>query len=349
MRPRPSPKKTIVADGLLAHLPFDEAKSSSSGVDATEHFKYTLSNLRGNKLKDSIGAGLLGKALQCDGHTYVSIPDLAPYAINRENKGSISVWFYADAKQTSARTTIASFTNGSGGDLNNRDYCAYNALNIFYVANGVPGIQVVDSCRQQDDKDWWVTSWGADGAKYSIIPKLYPCMPEQWHHIVVNGGDSGWQVYLDGGLVASGTEKIWLRKDDLLGIDKAGILCGPINSVIIGASHSGAVWDNNLAYGYFFSGKIDDFRYYGRNLPAEDVQKFYEKGKRISGAQVGVPMGANSAMFSGYPITGFAPTTAVPPSVVNQMARLSEEVAALWRENTKLKTRISELEKKNNK
>ncbi|HBF34347.1 TPA: hypothetical protein DDW35_07260, partial [Candidatus Sumerlaeota bacterium] len=107
-------KNTPVSDGLLAHLTFDEALSATSGQDATEHFRYTITNGKTNKIKESVGPGLFKNALQCDGRTFASIPDLAPYAINRENQGAISVWFYADAEQVSLRNVILSLTNQWG-------------------------------------------------------------------------------------------------------------------------------------------------------------------------------------------------------------------------------------------
>jgi hypothetical protein len=227
----------------------------------------------------------------------------------------------------SLRNVILSLTNQWGLNLSAQDYTVWNALNIFYTSPRseveMPSLQVVNSCRQQtlDDKDWWTTSWGADGARCTIHLKKYPCSPNQWHLVVVNGGDFGWQVYLDGQMIQHGPEKIWLKKDNLPRSSEATIRNGSINSVLIGASHTGTPWDDDLRYDNFFKGKIDDFRYYGRNLQQDQVDKLYLTGKNMDKASV-----------------------ASSPVTHSGMPKMAQENALLKRENDYLKKRVQWLE-----
>jgi len=80
-----------------------------------------------------------------------------------------------------------------------------------------------------------------------------------WHHVVVTQDASTSKMYIDGSLQADTDSGEWLS--ELTGLNNCRI----------------ADIEINTPYDRFFDGKIDDFRYYNRDLTQAEVTRLYEK------------------------------------------------------------------------
>lgn len=180
-------------------------------------------------------AGKINTAFELDGSEYVTIDAVASDIVS-DNTGSFSLW----AKATG--TAVGSATFLGFGDTDSTPF--------LLIAQNADDLRVKMLIDGSNDITWTVTNAFDD---------------TDWHHVVVIQNGTALAIYVDGSDVTptpaingSGNADWWF--DDLAGLDNGSIGCLDYNSI---------------GNQYFFTGTLDDIRYYKAVLTSTEVATIY--------------------------------------------------------------------------
>ena len=234
---------------LLAHWKLDEitggggetttAVDDAAGNDGT----YT-----GGAVGNEVGFGDGGTAVRFDGsNDYVLVPHSAAYLLDR---GAVSFWFNSNSMSGHHALFSKDSSNyDTGGHLHIYAYGSQirvrlQSTSADYVLNSPSGVS-----------------------------------SNQWHHVVLNFGVGGMQLYLDDSLVDSDAYT------GGLGVSSGGT--GNHEPLVIGAGTWGSGDLTHTPLSYYFAGLIDDVRIYDYPLTAGQVSDLHGAGEVGPGASVG--------------------------------------------------------------
>ena len=216
--------------GLVGYWPFDEATGTSTADITSNENQATFKNMGDTPWTDGKYAG----GLKFNGFGHVIIPNIQQYLVD---EGTISLWY----NQSSSTGTV--FSKDATG------FVTGGHVNIRMKSN------ILESRLQSTTQSYTVKAPNSSGNSAF-----------QWHHAVLQFGEQGHVLYLDGVKVAH-------NPDYTGGIGSSSGGVGNNEPIAIGASASVSNTFSTEPASEHFKGTIDDFRIYNRILAEDEIQE----------------------------------------------------------------------------
>jgi hypothetical protein len=198
---------------------------------------------------------------------------------------SVSVWFKT-SNDINDESYAGSFLANSGADEG------------FYISQDTTGQGVDNNLLFKID----------DGTNDAFFNSDNAINDGEWHHTVIAVDASGgtFSAYLDGEKVDSVSQSVGNMRD----------------KVALGQALSGGSFDDSSTSANYFSGRLDDLRFYSRTLDLTDVKGIYNSTKPVSGYD---PSFKTASLQVSSP-----KNTTYRNSVVNISGTTSESAEVLW-------------------